>query len=204
MFWYHEDIERLEEEINELEYNPRLIFYGSSTFTLWSEITTLFKKYDPLNLAFGGSTLAACTWFFDRVFKNIKKVDAIIIYAGENDLGGGRHPEEVVLFLENLLAKIRCKYGAIPCTFVSIKPSINRWHLSGSIRYTNSKIKELTLKDLNFYFLNIYDFMLDKTGNPNAKYFIEDGLHLNKKGYQILLTELKKHTEFFPQPKLVN
>jgi len=203
MFWYHEDIERLEKEINELEYEPKLIFYGSSTFTQWSELIPIFKEYDPLNLGFGGSTLAACTWFFDRVFQNIKSIDAIFIYAGENDLDGGRHPEEVLLYLESLLAKIRVKFGNIPCTCISIKPSVSRWHLSESICYTNSKIEELMSKDLNFHYLNIYDSMLDETGNPNPNFFIEDGLHLNKKGYKVLLHELKKHAEFFPQLKLV-
>ena len=117
MFWFHPDLERLENQIQVLEYNPKLVFYGSSTFTLWDEITTLFKKHNPVNLGFGGSTLAACTWFFDRVFENIKEIDAIVIYAGDNDLGDGRHPEEVLLFLENLLLKIRKKYGNIKCDF---------------------------------------------------------------------------------------
>ncbi len=201
MFWYHQDIERLEKEIAELEYHPKLVFYGSSTFTLWDELTTVFKEYNPVNLGFGGSTLAACTWFFDRVFKDIKDIDAIVIYAGENDLGNGRHPEEVVLYLENLLAKIRAKYGNIPCSCISIKPTINRWHLSESIHYTNSNIKMLMFKDLNFHYVNIYDLMLDESGNPKGEYFIEDGLHLNEAGYELWLTVLNQHPEIFPPKK---
>lgn len=199
MFWFHQDLERLEKEIATLQYHPKLIFYGSSTFTLWSELPIIFKEYNPLNLAFGGSTLAACTWFFDRVFKKIKNVDAIIIYAGENDLGEGRHPEEVLLYLENLLAKIRAKYGNIPITCISIKPSISRWHLAGSIRYTNSNMKTLMEKDANLHYLDFYDLLLDNEGKPNAKYFIEDGLHLNSEGYNVLLGVLKQHPEIFPQ-----
>jgi lysophospholipase L1-like esterase len=202
MFWFHQDIERLEKEITALKYNPKLIFYGSSTFTLWSELTTVFKEYSPVNLGFGGSTLAACTWYFDRVFKNIKDPEAIVIYAGDNDLGEGRHPEEVLLYLENLLAKIRAKYGNIPCTFISIKPSLNRWNLSDSIRFTNSIIEQLMTKDVHFNYVNIYDLMLDKTGNPNLKYFAEDGLHLSKLGYLLWLDVLKSHPEIFFQNKL--
>lgn len=199
MFWYHQDLERLEKEITALKFNPKLIFYGSSTFTLWSELTSLFKEYNSINLGFGGSTLAACTWFFDRVFENINDIEAIVIYAGENDLGEGRHPEEVILHLENLLAKIRAKYGDIPCTFISIKPSVSRWHLSGSIRYTNSNIQELMSKNFNFYFVDIYDLMLDEEGNPKVEYFTEDGLHLTQEGYKLWLNVLKKHPYIFPQ-----
>ncbi len=203
MFWYHEDLERLEKEITNLAYDPKLVFYGSSSVRLWNELTTVFKEYKPVNLGFGGSTLAACTWFFERVFENIKKPEAIVIYAGDNDLGDGRHPEEVVLFFESLLSKIRKKYGDIPCSFVSIKPSINRWHLSGSIRYANSNIKELTLKDANFHFVNIYDDMLDEDGYPKEEYFVEDGLHLSKKGYNMWLEKIKSCTEIFPEKILV-
>jgi lysophospholipase L1-like esterase len=122
-----------------------------------------------------------------------------VIYAGDNDLGEGRHPEEVLLYLENLLAKIRAKYGSIPCTFISIKPSVNRWHLSSSIHFTNSIIQELMSKDVNLYYVNMYDLMLDKTKKPKTKFFAEDGLHLTQAGYQLWLEVLKNHPHIFPQ-----
>ena len=202
MYWYHEDLHRLEKKIASLTKNPEMIFYGSSTFTLWTELTTVFKEHHPVNLGFGGSTLASCTWFFDRVFEKIKSTEAIVIYAGENDLGEGRHPEEVIMFLENLLRKIRKKYGNIPCTYISIKPSINRWHLQGSIRYTNSNIEKMTATDPNFHYVNIHDSMLNQEGNPKPEYYIGDGLHLSKSGYQLWTTILNEHNEVFPQKKL--
>lgn len=203
MFWFHEDIERLENELKTLDFNPGLVFYGSSTFTLWSDLTVNFKEFDALNLGFGGSTLAACTWFFDRVFKNVKEIGSIVIYAGDNDLGEGRHPEEVIISLENLLAKIRAKYGNVKCTCISVKPSIARKHLLGSIHYTNANIKKLMSKDPNFYYVDIYDVLLDEKGEPIAKYFEEDGLHFNAKGYQLLLSTLKKHPEILPKKVVV-
>ena len=198
MFWYHQDLERLEREIESLEYEPKLVFYGSSTFTLWDEIDTVFKEHNPLNLGFGGSTLAACTWYFERVFKSINKIDSIIIYAGDNDLGDGRHPEEVVLFMENLLLKIRKKYKNVKVTCVSIKPSIARRSLQESIHYTNACMKALMFKDENFFYVNIFKTLLDEYGNPDEKYFLEDGLHFNSEGYAVLLKALKSRPELFP------
>jgi lysophospholipase L1-like esterase len=198
VFWYHQDLERLEKEIEALEFDPRLVFYGSSSFTLWNELSSHFKEYDAINLGFGGSTLAACTWYFDRVFKNLNNVEAIIIYAGENDLGEGRHPEEVVLLLQNLLAKIKTKYGAIQCSIISIKPSFSRQHLSESIAYTNKNIETILLKEKNFHYLDVYDLMLNEDGSPNPKYYHVDGLHLSPAGYKLWLDEFKKHPEIFP------
>ncbi|MFC2110427.1 GDSL-type esterase/lipase family protein [Bacteroidota bacterium] len=203
MFWYHEELERLEKELLNINYDPKLIFYGSSSIRLWDDLTVIYKDFKPVNLGFGGSTLGACTWFFERVFENINNPESIVIYAGDNDLGDGRHPEEVVLFFESLLMKIRKKYGDIPCSYISIKPSISRWSLSGSIRYTNSNIKELTLKDENFHYINIYDSMLDSNGHPIGDYFVEDGLHLSSKGYSLWKKILNTHKEILPEKILV-
>lgn len=199
MFWYHDDVARLENEIKNLEYKPKMVFYGSSTFTLWNDLTTIFKKNNALNLGFGGSTLAACTWYFDKIFKDIKDIDSIVIYAGDNDLGDGRHPEEVYLFLENLIAKIRSKYGNINCAIISIKPSIARFHLLSSIRFTNSIIKNLTLKDEHLFFIDIYEKFLDQNGNPDAIYFESDGLHFNALGYELIINALNSNSEIFPK-----
>ncbi|WP_405605248.1 GDSL-type esterase/lipase family protein [Polaribacter sp. Asnod1-A03] len=203
MFWYLDDIVRLENEIEKLDYKPKMVFYGSSTFTLWNELTTVFKDYNPINLGFGGSTLAACTWYFDRVFKNLDNIESIVIYAGDNDLGDGRHPEEVILYLENLIARIRAKYGNIKCSVISIKPSIARLHLINSIRYTNTKIEELAAKDDHLYFINIYDKFLDENGNPDAIYFEEDRLHFNQLGYELIINTLKSNSVIFPKKTLV-
>ncbi|MDO3693400.1 GDSL-type esterase/lipase family protein [Wenyingzhuangia sp. chi5] len=197
MFWYHEELERLEREKKKLTYKPNMVFYGSSSFNLWNEIPKLFKEFTPINMAFGGSTLAACSWFYKKNFKGLNP-RAVMIYAGDNDLGDGRHPEEVVLFFRTLLDQIRKDYGNIPVTFVSIKPSPSRWYLEGSIRYTNSNIKEITKEDKNLYFIDIYEAMLDASGKPNKAYFIEDGLHLNSKGYKVWYDIIKTHKESFP------
>ncbi|WP_010135229.1 GDSL-type esterase/lipase family protein [Ochrovirga pacifica] len=197
MFWYHEELNRLEEEKKELAYIPETIFYGSSSFNLWDDLEALFQEYKPINLAFGGSTLAACSWFYKKNFKGLKPKH-VLIYAGDNDLGEGRHPEEVVLFFKTLLTQIREDYGNIPVTFVSIKPSPSRWHLAGSIRYTNSNIKELVKKDENLHYLNIFDATLDESGKPNPLYFMEDRLHLNKIGYKIWYDIISKHLKSLP------
>lgn len=203
MFWYHDDVERLEKEIKQLDFTPKMIFYGSSTFTLWEELEELYKSYNPLNLGFGGSTLAACTWFFDRVFKNIKKPESIVIYAGDNDLGNGRHPEEVIAFLENLLTKITKSYGDVPCTVISIKPSIARYNLLNSIHYTNGLIKELMASKKQYSFVDIYDAILDNNQYPDEKYFHEDGLHFNNNGYEIIIDALEKQAKIKPQKTLI-
>ena len=64
MYWYEEDIERLEKYGKETGHNAETIFYGSSSIRLWTSLYDDFKNLKPANLGFGGSTLAACVWFF--------------------------------------------------------------------------------------------------------------------------------------------
>lgn len=198
MYWYQDEINAFSSIKEKIDYDPRLIFYGSSSIRLWKDLESVFKLYKPINLGFGGSSLAACAWFYDQVMAQFTP-DAIIIYAGDNDLADRRHPEEVILFLQKIRTKIRRQYPEIPVTFISIKPSPARWHLKDSIVYTNKVAQQMTLTDVNFHYVDIYSAMLTDKGVPNPFYFVEDGLHLNLLGYELWAKILLNHPEIFPK-----
>lgn len=197
MFWYDDELQRLGQIKAHAKESPKMVFYGSSSIRLWSNLYNIYKDFSPINLGFGGSTLAACSWYFDKIFSNID-AKAIVIYAGDNDISDGRHPEEIVLFFMSLLLQIRQKYGGIPVSFISIKPSVTRWNLAGSIHYANLKIKEYIETVENCYYIDIYDAMLNETCAPNTAYFYEDGLHINDAGYKVWETILGFSKNSFP------
>ncbi|HTR32115.1 MAG TPA: SGNH/GDSL hydrolase family protein [Puia sp.] len=185
MIWYENEVQRLEKERTELTYDPKLLFYGSSSIRLWETLYEDFADYKPVNLGFGGSTLAACDWFFDRLVTPFKP-DSIIVYAGDNDLGDGRHPEEVFIFFQQLVARTRRQFGGIPLAFISVKPSISRWNIVDSIRYANKIIEEeIRRQGDNLHFINIYTRMTDNAGYPKREFLDPDGLHINEKGYAL-------------------
>ncbi|MCW3093226.1 MAG: family lipase [Ferruginibacter sp.] len=185
MVWYEEDIQKLETIVAELSYEPDLVFYGSSSIRLWEDLDEDFKEYVPLNMGFGGSTLAACCWFFERVFANLRP-RSLIIYAGDNDLGDGRTPEEVFLSFSELVYLVQQKFGDIPLGFISVKPSISRWVIVDKIRKTNRLIEaEIKRLDTNITYIDIYNSMTDHTGYPKREFLEPDGLHINEKGYQL-------------------
>jgi lysophospholipase L1-like esterase len=185
MLWYENEVQRLEQEKGSLAFDPKMIFYGSSSIRLWETLQEDFGLYKPVNLGFGGSTLAACVWFFDRLV-GMYHPESIIVYAGDNDLGDGRHPEEVFIFFRQLVAQVRERYGDIPCAFISVKPSITRWNIVDSIRYTNTIIeKEINRVGGNLHFINVYNRMTDNSGYPKREFLDPDGLHINQKGYAL-------------------
>jgi lysophospholipase L1-like esterase len=185
MYWYEDEVKRLEKDRLRLAYEPETIFYGSSSIRLWTSLYNDFGSIKPVNLGFGGSTLAACVWFFERIMApyNPKR---LIFYAGDNDLGDGRHPEEVFIFFQQLVVKTNKRFGDLPCYFVSLKPSISRWHMANVYRFTNTLIEnEIAKEDHNWQFIDIFKKMLDASGQPKKEYFAYDGLHLSDAGYRL-------------------
>ncbi|WP_374948857.1 GDSL-type esterase/lipase family protein [Mucilaginibacter sp.] len=168
-----------------MNYKPDTLFYGSSSIRQWTSLASDFKNLQPVNLGFGGSTLAACAWFFNRVTDGYQP-DRIIVYAGDNDLADGRHPQEVAISFEYLAKRVKERYSQIPCYFVSLKPSIARWGLVEQFKYTNELIAaDIKNNHQNWHWVDIFTPMLNNDGKPDPGLFIADGLHLNEKGYQL-------------------
>ncbi len=192
MIWYEDEVERLEAERLNYKYTPETLFYGSSSIRMWSSLYTDFEDFKPANLGFGGSTLAACDWYFDRIILPLKP-KRIVFYAGDNDIGDGRHPEEVFIFFQQLMARIEANYPNIPFAFISIKPSIVRWNLNDSIKYANQLVANEIKKYPNRQYIDVYSDMIDASGFPKIELFLPDGLHMSSKGYDVWRPAILKY-----------
>ena len=184
MDWYNDEVTQLEKRCANLPYKPLTLFYGSSSIRMWDTLATDFEGLQPVNLGFGGSTLAACVWFFDRLMAPFQP-ERMVIYAGDNDLGDGRQPQEVFASFQEMVTKVSSRFGDLPCYFISLKPSIARWPIVDKFRLTNSLIENEILKHPNWHYVDIFGAMLDSSGYPEKDYFTGDGLHLSEKGYAL-------------------
>ncbi|MBC7920246.1 MAG: GDSL family lipase [Ferruginibacter sp.] len=195
MYWYEEEVRQLENRLKTAAPpGPRVVFYGSSSVRLWDSLSPDFPAIQPLNLGFGGSTLAACAWFFERLVVPTRP-DALLLYAGDNDLGDERHPEEVYLLFCAMLTLVRQHFPAIPFTYLSIKPSPARWHLVDRIRFTNQIIAGKIATAPGCHYVDVFTRMLNAHGYPQADLFNADGLHLSRKGYRAWQQVLSDHRE---------
>lgn len=183
MYWYEEEVRSVEARIARSAPLADVLFYGSSTFRLWEKLEDDFLPRKTFNMGFGGSTLASCVWFFDRLMAGFEP-KALVVYAGDNDLGDGRHPEEILIFFQQLMVCCHRRFGDIPCFFVSLKPSPARWHMADQFRYANNLIEsEIIRCGSNWRFINIFKEMLDRDGYPIEAMYLQDGLHLSPLGY---------------------
>lgn len=200
MYWYEEEVRSVEARIAKLAPRADVVFYGSSTFRLWGSLEDDFLPRRTFNMGFGGSTLASCVWFFDRLMAGFAP-KALVVYAGDNDLGDGRHPEEILIFFQQLMVCCHRRFSDIPCFFISLKPSPARWHMADQFRYTNNLIEsEIIRCGSNWTFINIFREMLDRSGSPIGEMYLQDGLHLSPLGYllwrQMIGQVLDDHLQF--------
>ncbi len=184
MEWYEAEVQELE-KLNKTAPPPAgaVLFYGSSSLRLWTTLTEDMAPWTVVNRAFGGSTLAACVHFFDRLVVPCAP-GSLVLYAGDNDLGDGRAPDDIVRSLRALLARVDTTLGSIPVAYVSIKPSPARWNLRDKILRVNSATRALMEQRPSGYYIDVYASMLGHDGRPRAELFDTDGLHLSPRGYR--------------------
>jgi lysophospholipase L1-like esterase len=164
----------------------QILLIGSSSFTNWQDVNAYFPGKSILNRAFGGSTLIDLTTHANFLLDSYSPRQ-IIIYCGENDLASSEKPAAYTVFnrFQTFLKILRIKHPTMPVAYVGMKPSWSRWHLRAKYKICNKWISDLTLKDRNFQYINVWDAMLDANGTPRKDIFIKDELHMNAKGYEI-------------------
>lgn len=196
MHWYEDEVKELEKKIQSGENKSGVnLFYGSSSFRLWKSLNEDLKDYEIVNNAFGGSTLEACAYFFERLVVPMK-AKTITLYAGDNDLGDGKSPALVKGYFDRFYYKLRHYYPNTPFTFVSIKPSPHRWHLKESIEEVNGYIQLQLENRPNCNFVDVY-YDMCKDGKVDESLFAEDKLHMTNKGYEIWTKKLNENGSFF-------
>ena len=160
-----------------------VVFYGSSSIRLWTTLREDFPGVPVVNKGFGGSTLADCVYYFDRLVTP-RRPRSLIVYAGDNDLGEGQPPQAVLASFRALLQKAE-PLGPIPLAFLSIKPSPARYFLLDSIRRANDLIRAELLTHPAGIYIDVYSAMLDAQLEPRPELYAEDGLHLSREGYRL-------------------
>jgi hypothetical protein len=121
--WYEEEVQFMERAAAAGPGPIRPVaFYGSSSIRLWSSLADDLGDVRIVNLGFGGSTLAACAHFFERLVVP-RRPASLVLYAGDNDLGDGRSARDVFGSFRALVDQLDARLGPIPFAFISIKPS---------------------------------------------------------------------------------
>jgi lysophospholipase L1-like esterase len=192
LFSNAQDPNRFKDQVNELvnkEYNfnndkKLVVFTGSSSIRMWNDVQSYFPEYNVINNGFGGSHFSDLLHFYNELIVQ-PKPEILFIYEGDNDINDKKKPAKVLKEAKQLAGKIQNDLPGTRIVFISPKPSIARVQLKNSYITFNKKLKKYCEKNSKLEFADVWYPMLDNKGNVFKDVFLEDGLHMNKKGYDI-------------------
>jgi lysophospholipase L1-like esterase len=162
-----------------------VLFVGSSSIRLWSDLQDQFKDLPVvINRGFGGSELADCVKNLNRLVIRYRP-STVLVYAGDNDLAAGTTPQEVLHRFTAFVEGVRRELPETRIAYISIKPSPLRVGLLPQIKQTNALIRDYTEGLEKVAFIDVYTPMLDSAGKPRTELFRADSLHLNADGYAL-------------------
>ncbi len=160
-----------------------ILFVGSSSIKLWNTAIS-FPNLIVINRGFGGSQISDVNHFYEQIVKKYNP-SKIIFYAGDNDIAAGKSADQVLEDYQIFVAKVEQDLPKTKIFYLPIKPSLNRWHLWPQMSSANEMIKHFSKNKINLFYVETTSAMLDETLRPNPDLLIEDGLHMNDRGYQI-------------------
>ncbi|OOG60820.1 hypothetical protein B0E47_01530 [Rhodanobacter sp. B05] len=161
-----------------------VLFIGSSSIRFWKTLASDFPEVKTINRGFGGSEIDDATFFADRIVAPYHP-RAIVMYAGDNDLADGDSPARVRDDFAAFVRKARALDPGVPIAFIAIKPSVARQELLPQIREANALVRRYAASKHGVTYLDVFTPMLGTDGQPQAKWFIGDGLHMNRTGYAL-------------------
>ena len=178
----------------------QIVFAGSSSFTKWKDVAMYFPGYPIINRGFGGATLVDLIYYVDEAIIKYQP-SQVFIYCGENDIADVDtvSPATVLLRFKTLHTILLKKLPrATKIVFVSLKPSVARWHLESKFIAANKLIEGYIATQNNMQYLDVHTAMLDENKEVLKDIFIADQLHMNPKGYLIWQ---KQFAPFLTTPK---
>ena len=187
----HKTSSKWEREISAIEARNRsnppptgcIVFVGSSSIRLWTNLAADFPGLPVVNCGFGGSMLADSVIFADRIIVPLAPRQ-VVVYAGGNDINAGKDPALVYGDFVALVQRLRSKMPQVRIAFISVAPNPARWSQVDQVRRLNSLVAAYCNKE-GLDFINVFPLMLDMKGEPKPEIFVADRLHMNAQGYAL-------------------
>ncbi|MCH7399623.1 GDSL-type esterase/lipase family protein [Belliella sp. DSM 107340] len=169
-----------------------IVFTGSSSIRLWENLEEDIPNNKIINTGFGGSQTHELLFYIEETILRYSP-SKVFIYVGENDIQEGKAVKQILQEYKALYKKIISHNPNTELFFISAKPSPSRWEKQKQFEQLNEKTLALCQQLGNMTFINIWDEMLDENGRPKEGLFVQDKLHMNKKGYAIWANKITPH-----------
>lgn len=170
-----------------------IVFTGSSSIRIWHDLQDRFPDHQIVNSGFGGSQASDLLIYCQELILEYRP-KKVFIYEGDNDISEGKNTKEIMQDISKIIGKIRAQDATTEIVLIAAKPSISRWNLKRDYKRLNRKFRKLSRRDVQMNYADIWKPMLNNR-KVKEDLFIEDGLHMNAKGYDIWYNALKAYVK---------
>lgn len=160
----------------------QIVFVGSSSIRFWTTLEADMKPLPVVRRGFGGAHLSHVLHAAPRIVIPYAP-RAVVVYAGDNDIGAGKSVDTVVADFAALVALLHASLPETDVYFLSIKPSRLRRGLWPEMARANARIETMAEGDPRLRVIDVGGVLLGPEGAPDPRFFRFDGLHLNADGY---------------------
>ncbi len=166
-----------------------IVFVGSSSIRMWHDLQKRFPEHQIVNAGFGGSQASDLLLYTNELILNYKP-KKVFLYEGDNDIFAGKKSDEIIADMMQIIQKIKAQNPSTKVVLLSAKPSLARWKYRRRYKKLNRHFKKLSSQDAHIDYIDLWSPMLNKR-KVMKDIFIEDGLHMNAKGYAIWYNTIK-------------
>jgi lysophospholipase L1-like esterase len=188
------NLNRFEKENTELaaplENENRIVFMGNSITEAWATYDSLFFKENPyINRGISGQTTPQMLLRFKADVIDLKP-KVVVLLAGTNDLAENTGPTSFEAIMNNIISMVQlAKVNNIKVILASVLPAYDYPWKTGlnpnkKIPELNKRIKKYADENTIIY-LDYFSAMVDDK-NGLIDDYTRDGVHPNKKGYDIM------------------
>lgn len=171
----------------------RVAFTGSSSIRYWERLQEDLSDWAPIQRGFGGSILWEVAEYIDETVVR-HKPEAVVIFAGTNDISSGLKPEEVSDAYRCVVERIAQSLGDdVSIHYIAITPTPARWATWPDSDAANQIIKGITEDWPGLHFIDTTSAFLATGEPPDSSLFVSDGLHLSDAGYVMWREEIFPH-----------
>lgn len=166
------------------------VFIGDS-WTDGYDIANSYPEYKCLNRGIGGDRTQHV---LDRLKVSVYDISpkVVVLLIGGNDMLAGKSNDYILDNVQKIVVNIKQN---LPNTKIIMQ---SYYHLTFDYANFNQTLIELSngVKEIsdryNLTYIEIYPHLIDvNTNQLNTEYAIEDGVHINQKGYEVITSLIK-------------
>ena len=161
-----------------------ILLVGDSQFFRWKTLAEDLPDFTIINRGIDSFQFSDILHFYDRLVTPYKP-RMIVLHIGGNDIHNGKTADQVLADFKTFVAKVRAVQPKIPIAFSSTTPGPGRWDEADKRKQTNKLLTDYIAMQKNRHFIDLWDAMLTKEGQPREELWVADRIHPNHDGYLV-------------------